>query len=174
MKKINLMAGLILIAAFLMVLPINASASLYSGAWQPNSDDFFVVSLSSGTGSLYLFDWGNTTNNLMILSNGSFNNSTVYFSPVGTTWWAGLTQGAQTLNLGLSNWFGFYFSDGSNPPYLSYALTSTGTDSYTLFESNTSMTVMLHDADPVPIPATVWIFGAGLMGIVGIRRKLRS
>ena len=27
---------------------------------------------------------------------------------------------------------------------------------------------------PVPIPATVWIFGAGLMGLVGIRRKLKS
>ena len=27
---------------------------------------------------------------------------------------------------------------------------------------------------PVPIPATVWMFGAGLMGLVGIRRKLKS
>jgi hypothetical protein len=27
---------------------------------------------------------------------------------------------------------------------------------------------------PVPIPATMWIFGAGLVGLVGIRRKLRS
>ena len=26
----------------------------------------------------------------------------------------------------------------------------------------------------VPIPATVWIFGAGLLGLVGIRRKLKS
>jgi hypothetical protein len=27
---------------------------------------------------------------------------------------------------------------------------------------------------PVPIPSTVWIFGAGVIGLFGIRRKLRS
>ena len=27
---------------------------------------------------------------------------------------------------------------------------------------------------PVPIPATVWIFGAGVIGLFGIRRRLRS
>lgn len=31
-----------------------------------------------------------------------------------------------------------------------------------------------HDTAPIPIPATVWIFGTGLVGIVGVRRKLKS
>jgi hypothetical protein len=28
--------------------------------------------------------------------------------------------------------------------------------------------------NPVPIPAAIWLLGAGLMGLVGIRRKVRS
>jgi len=30
------------------------------------------------------------------------------------------------------------------------------------------------DIGPVPIPGTVWIFGAGLIGLVGIRKKVKS
>jgi hypothetical protein len=30
------------------------------------------------------------------------------------------------------------------------------------------------DLEPVPIPSTIWIFGAGLVGFIGIRRKLVS
>lgn len=30
------------------------------------------------------------------------------------------------------------------------------------------------DVAPVPIPAAVWLFGSGLIGLVGVRRKFRS
>lgn len=34
----------------------------------------------------------------------------------------------------------------------------------------------VHDGNvaPVPLPAAVWLFGAGLLGLVGIRRKFKS
>jgi len=28
-----------------------------------------------------------------------------------------------------------------------------------------------HDGDIVPIPAAVWLFGSGLLGLIGIARK---
>lgn len=31
-----------------------------------------------------------------------------------------------------------------------------------------------HDTAPIPIPSTVWIFGAGVILLLGIRRKVRS
>jgi hypothetical protein len=30
------------------------------------------------------------------------------------------------------------------------------------------------DVDPVPIPAAVWLFGSGLMGLFGLSRKRRK
>jgi hypothetical protein len=30
------------------------------------------------------------------------------------------------------------------------------------------------EAQPVPIPAAVWLFGSGILGLFGIRRKMRS
>lgn len=32
---------------------------------------------------------------------------------------------------------------------------------------------ILHECQPVPLPAAVWLFASGLIGIVGIRRKTR-
>jgi len=32
----------------------------------------------------------------------------------------------------------------------------------------------INNPNPVPIPASVWMFGAGLIGLIGIRRKLAS
>ncbi|PQP32739.1 hypothetical protein C6A36_02890, partial [Desulfobacteraceae bacterium SEEP-SAG10] len=94
-----------------------------------------------------MYDWGDTSDDLFIISDGSLTFATVWFAKVGTTWYADLTKGGQSLNLGDSNWFGFYFDNGTK--YFSYAYT-TGSDAYTLNETNTGMTVLVHDADPVP------------------------
>lgn len=175
MKKKNLLFGLIVVAAVLMILPSSSIADTitYSGAWEPNSDDVFFIDLTptDGSESLYMYDWGDTDKNLFLLSDGIYNNVTVYFTKELSTWYAGLDEGVETLNLGVSNWFGLYFSGSC---YTSYDLTSIGKDAYRLYEPNTKMTVVVHDAAPVPIPSTVWIFGAGVIGILGIRRKIRS
>lgn len=31
----------------------------------------------------------------------------------------------------------------------------------------------LHGVQPVPVPATVWLFGSGLLALMGIRRRKR-
>jgi len=51
--------------------------------------------------------------------------------------------------------------------------------SWSTLSSTLNISIFTTDGNPdglapVPIPATVWIFGAGLVGLVGIRRKLRS
>ena len=65
--------------------------------------------------------------------------------------------------------------------------TSTSTNLYVNFMGlkafdsfEMSSTQFAFEADnisvgnPVPVPAAVWLFGAGLLGLVGVRRKMRS
>jgi hypothetical protein len=41
--------------------------------------------------------------------------------------------------------------------------------------NNSSMTVQYQSQlAPVPIPAAVWLLGSGLVGLIGIRRRIRS
>ena len=181
MKKKHLMAGLIIAAVLLMILPINAFASTYSGAWDPNSTDPVIIfEITPGTQDawLYMYDWNNT-DSMMVIEDAMFAAANVFFTQDSSDiWHAGLTSGAKTLNLGNSTRFGFYFSDGLNKN-TSYVLTTiTGGSQYRLRDnqgsSKTKMDVIVNFAAPVPIPATVWILGAGLLGLVGIRRKLKS
>jgi hypothetical protein len=41
-------------------------------------------------------------------------------------------------------------------------------------ESGVSSGDVIHLDTTVPIPAAVWLFGSGLIGIVGIRRKFKN
>jgi len=50
-------------------------------------------------------------------------------------------------------------------------------DKYALLEifNNSSMTVQYQSQlAPVPIPAAAWLLGSGLIGLIGIRRRIRS
>jgi|GEM_PF-3214017 len=64
-----------------------------------------------------------------------------------------------TLNITPSGEFSIVFSEstsGNDKMTLEYIkVTATGSDT----------------SSPVPVPAAVWLFGSGLVGIVGIRRK---
>ena len=45
---------------------------------------------------------------------------------------------------------------------------------YTEIVGPNSLTLEFNQAAPVPIPAAVWIFGSGLIGLIGIRRRKRT
>jgi hypothetical protein len=58
-----------------------------------------------------------------------------------------------------------------------YSATSTEIFTVSSTIGNTSdgpETYMLSSIYSVPIPATVWMFGAGLVGLIGVRRKLAN
>ena len=47
--------------------------------------------------------------------------------------------------------------------------------SYTANSKNESIAVYLvQDAPPVPVPAAVWLFGSGLIGLIGVARRKKS
>ena len=54
------------------------------------------------------------------------------------------------------------------------AIIHTENSTFSSWNEDFGGTFVKVDNFPVPIPATAWIFGAGLVGLVGIRRKLRS
>jgi len=41
-------------------------------------------------------------------------------------------------------------------------------------DSSQPFTLRLLDGSPVPVPAAVWLLGSGLLGLFGIRRKIRK
>jgi hypothetical protein len=40
--------------------------------------------------------------------------------------------------------------------------------------AGTSVILTNINVAPVPIPAAVWLFGTGLLGLLGIRRKIKK
>jgi len=90
-------------------------------------------------------------------------NSSQRFSGGTSTW---TFSGISDLTIDDFKYFSSPGGDGSNGTYLS-AVHVQGIP----LEDGTTTSGWLG---AVPIPATVWIFGAGLIGLVGIRRKIRN
>jgi hypothetical protein len=97
-----------------------------------------------------------------------FGNTITYqlsFSDLGS---GGISGGSSTFSLGL-----FSDENGLNP-----LLTTDGTlYTISLMNDGTASTQILANqatVTPTPIPAAAWLFGSGLMGLIGLRRKVNS
>lgn len=158
----------------------SAATFTYDGAWQTNDIDFFfyvTFSAPNPDAELYIYDFDEgASDDLLIYDNGYSPFATVYLTLDSGIWYAGLSAGAKTLDLGVSKNIGFYFSDGTND-YPSYLVTTTSFpgEVYQLSDSNTGMTVIVSDIAPasVPLPTTLFLMGSGIIPLVVYRRKSR-
>jgi hypothetical protein len=183
---------MIMAAVFLLCLGVatNASASfIYNGAWTLDDEahDLFAITVSinligNGSGQLYMCDYGNTGIDMLVVNNNFLEGVTVAFSNESGNWQAQVvgSDPLRSLDLGDTQDFGFYFKDGSNNMSTSYDVTPAEptTDSFFLTDtqtpSATGMNVAIHDVALVPIPGSVMLLGAGIIGLVGIRRRYRG
>jgi len=162
--------------AFLIHLPVSAAT-----VFAPTDGDvnFITNDLSVGT-LLALFDDSDTSNSdgLNILTgagSGNFVTGVAYIAadtlnPGDYT----ASNPSGTIALTGSNWFTLAISTDGGTNWSS----DTG---YDYLENNTynvyfaDGSVLEIDVRVVPVPAAVWLFGSGLLGLVGVaRRKSRQ
>ena len=177
MKGKRILLGMMLVAALLiMAQPSVSNADIYDGAWIANdSEDAFFVEfknpLRANPDSFFMYDWGNESASMEVFGSGIFQD--VFFTPVNGTWYAGRAENAQSLYLGSSLEFGFFFKDGEGSSYFEYDLQVGTGDSYILSHNDINIEVLTHDIQPVPIPASALLLGSGIVGLIGFGKSKR-
>jgi len=84
--------------------------------------------------------------------------------------WTATNESAATLNLTGSDWFRLAIStDGGLSWSEDTSFSPAGTDLLNI--TFTDGTVLSVDIKVVPVPAAVWLFGSGLLGLVGVARR---
>jgi hypothetical protein len=181
-----------MIVAFLCALPISATATIitppppgysnpYSGIWFPTHSDAFLVELgvdSNSCSSLSIFDPNAPESQLTVLTDGVFASASIYFLPVDNgdgsySFYADTVPGGQALAFVEEPFFKFSFNK-CGTSYLEYDLSITSSGGYQLFEANTGLTVLVHDMQTVPVPPALLLFGSGIIGLLGFRRRFNK
>lgn len=146
----------------------------YSGAWEPTDSSVFAIQFDYGgstNDSFHVYDYGNQFNSLELFTSPGSMFDTVYFhEDQFGIWYADTTEGGTSLILGSDPNIGFYFSDG-NTVWDEYLLYGPLNGAFELFDSNTNMHVFVHDAVPTPLPSSVFLLGAGMVGMIRLRMR---
>lgn len=173
------------------VISLSANAANAATVWMPTSGDtdflqFDLAGLNTNGGSLALFDEADFGGTGLIIGE---DGGEVFFEVDGSNWIASYTDTNNTIDtsdditstitlfddynfvLGMS-WDGIWYEDSS------YSLEGGSPDSYLInFDGldGTGQVVIGStlgvDLQPVPVPAAVWLFGSGLMGLAAIARR---
>ena len=100
----------------------------------------------------------------------------------------------EKVQFGETDVFGFYLTSPQGTFYSDESLNSDGVDHFEVWESGNGykvrlymedlagggdgdfndMEVLVKNATPTPIPGAVWLFASGLLGLMGIRRKVNK
>lgn len=151
-----------------VVLGLCSAAASATTIWQPTDGNVNYLqfgSTTTGGGDLAMFNTGGDM--LLIGSSGgqvdinytidtaSFNGNSIslgagdYFT-LGMSWDGG------------ANWHGDSYKDPA------------GTNAYFVYFNDGSAnkgSTLANDLAPVPVPAAAWLFGTGLLGLVGVARR---
>lgn len=168
--------------ASVVVLGMASAAVNAATVWAPTNVDtdflqFNFLGISTNGGALALFDdadFGGAA--LVIGSAGGQVTFTASGADFNATFSGGgsitLTGGA-SFTLGVSwdgglSWFGdsSYALSGGSPD--TYAINFDGIKTDNVPVTATTIAV---DLQPVPVPAAMWLFGSGLLGLVGVARR---
>ena len=179
---------LYLAAAALML----ASTSVYATVWHPTNEDTDFIQLdfggpgpgsgiSTNGGTLALFD-DDTGFGGPALIIGEFGGHVLFKDNLDGSWNAEVfdvnntSGGSITLSnnpnfvLGM-DWGAGYFGDTNSTLISSpdtYLIVFDGQDG---FERPISGNTLAVDLAPIPVPAAVWLFGSGLLGLVAVMRR---
>ena len=159
----------VLCAAFLVSGTVNAST-----IFAPTDGDvnFLFSTLTPGT-QLAMFDDSDTSfagSNLAIPV-----PQTVDFTSGGINAgdFTATNEALATLNLTGSDWFRLAISTDAGTSWSGdTSIIFLGANSYTVNFSDGS--VLEVDVKVIPVPAAVWLFGSGLLGLVGITRRKKA
>ncbi len=182
MTMFKRLTWLLFVALFILVgSAASASASTAIAdenlMWSRTNDDvnlFGVKYNPAGTAdSFYLYsDYTGGSLQLLSLDEDFVDWQNIYFSEINGSWWAHLADtfvvgGSQQLNLGTDLQFGFFF----DTPGSFYTYEKQEKNVYSL--QNDTVVVNATDIAPLhaPVPATILLFGSGLLGLVGMKRR---
>ncbi|PPD35544.1 MAG: hypothetical protein CTY19_00380 [Methylomonas sp.] len=140
--------------------PVNGAAFQYDESADGSTDwGYNITSTQSELAHLYYSSLGNTG---AYASNGDFIDGSL-----------SNTGPFSSLQLG-TYWFGTeYAPDAAN--FAWSFLTDFGLQTDSL-KSNGGFAIAVRNGDvaPIPVPAAAWLFGSGLLGLVGMRRNKAS
>lgn len=167
-------------AALLGLSSTTASSMVWLPDVNPSTGDYQAISftsfgVSSATYDLVFFDAGTLPSLELSTSSLTIADLTgvVAISPNSAPSYTA-SFGTDTAELGDTAEFELALWDGSNFTYVSSATALVPDNWYAI--SFGDITGEIHGVDlaPVPVPAAVWLFGSGLIGLAGIARRRKA
>ena len=138
--------------------------------WQPTDVTSMAINLGSGMPTWSLVMAGAMANpltdpTLTVATGGSLGLTQIEFGA------GSAMAGGQSISLGTDQTFMLYFYNGTDY-YQDYTITPVGTNLVELCSSMADMMVTMEDISQVPIPPAALLLGSGLVGLIGLRRRL--
>ncbi len=171
MMKLNT----ILAAMALSLTAVSAQATVFYPAANPVDGSTEEVDIMYGTispsNTLYLFDADVTVFDVDAGLALAYYADTAFFFYDTSDYYVTLASGTKQIKLGADTGFVLALNDSGN------WITDTNIDKLSVNSDfynitfDASGTALGVDLQPVPIPAAVWLFGTGLIGLAGIARR---